>query len=434
MDRVSRLIAGLLLLLASFGVSAQSQYWSESPGGSGRTSGSGLELCKALYGANREITGYELNGGNYSCVYKSGSNYYLVGTIYLNTCSAPKVFINGSCQVKPSCGAGQIYQASTNTCIADCPSNGTQLPGAGPGTVFEAGNGLTTVVCLAGCEASAFMAAQQAGKNYVWGPISATGRACAAASPTPPGVTARDPACPVGKCPGTVNGQSVCVPCDKVKQTETSTKSESAATTASGAASAGPTATSTETGSSTTECANGKCTTTTTTTTTTGANGDKTDKTETTTEPQSDFCTRNPRDAVCKGTESSWGGTCAAFTCDGDAIQCAQAKAGWELACGLKVDESNPLIGVGQQATVGGDRPSDHPAHQSNTVALDLSTRLSSVPLFGVTGDCIGDKPFTFMGKGYTLPFSKWCPYLNILGSAFLAACYLSAAFIVFRD
>lgn len=272
--------------------------------------------------------------------------------------------------------------------------------------------------------------------NVTWGSWAQSGFSCTAGTPSV--LTSNDPKvqaakqCAAGTCPGTVNGQSVCVPCDKTKQTESSSSTTSASTTASGATSS-TTTTGSESGTARTECEDGQCTTT-TTTTTTGANGDKTDKTTTTTEPQSDYCTRNPKAEVCKGTESSWGGSCGAFTCDGDAVQCAQAKAGWELACGLKVDETNPLIGVGQQATAGGDRPADHPGNQANTIALDLSSRLSSVPLFGTSGDCIADKSITFMGKGYTLPFSKWCPYLNILGSAFLAACYLAAAFIIFRD
>ena len=346
----------------------------------------------------------------------------------MGSCAASSEF-DIACSGAPDevqCSGNKERDPETNTCV--CRS----IPKAGSfmvtGDHFDG--------CNDGCAMVLSSGWYDKTANTTWGSWSQSGFACTSGTPTT--LASSDPKfeaakqCAAGTCPGTVNGQSVCVPCDKTKQTESSSSSTSASTTASGATSS-TTTTGSERGTSRTECKDGQCTTT-TTTTSTGADGDKTDKTTTTSEPQSDYCTRNPKADVCKGTESTWGGSCGAFTCDGDAVQCAQAKAGWELACGLKVDETNPLIGVGQQATAGGDRPADHPGNQANTIALDLSSRLSSVPLFGASGDCIADKAFTFMGKGYTLPWSKWCPYLNILGSAFLAACYLAAAFIIFRD
>lgn len=435
MDRVSRLIASLLLFLAS------SSHGATAYVGGGFFWLTAVDACKAafansgsyVYGSTSGLDCFD-NGGvkrynisTYACsgvLYKSSGAGYTCGI----SCPSGQVNVSGVCKVKPTCASNQEYAAATNTC--DCK------------TIASAGSFMVTGDEYQGCN-NGCMLNLEAGwydktANVTWGhKWRQPGTACAVGVPNV--LSSADPKveaakqCEAGTCPSTVNGQSVCVPCDKTKQTETGTKSESSSTTASGASSAGPSSTSTESTSSRTECSNGSCTTT-ETTTTTGPNGDKTDKSTTTTEPQSDYCTRNPKADVCKGTESAWGGTCGGFTCDGDAVQCAQAKAGWELACGLKVDETNPLIGVGQQATAGGDRPADHPGNQANTIALDLSSRLSSVPLFGTSGDCIADKAITFMGKGYTLPFSRWCPYLNILGSAFLAACYLAAAFIIFRD
>lgn len=433
MDRVSRLI--LVLLLAFVPAVASAGYTCSFSGSTGThptDSAQAYGVMVAAFNARKVPFGATCN--------PTGAYYQKLRLVS----ASPPVFRSqiepmGSCAASPEfdiacsgspddvqCPSNQERDPATNTC--QCKD----IPAAGKFMV----SGDEYTGCNNGCSMVLKSGWFDKTNNVTWGDWGQPGSSCTVADKTV--ISNSDPKveaakqCAAGTCPGTVNGQSVCVPCDKTKQTEASSSSTSASTTASGATSS-TTTTDTESGTSRTECKDGQCTTR-TTTTTTGANGDKTDKTTTTSEPQSDYCTRNPKADVCKGTESSWGGTCGAFSCDGDAVQCAQAKAGWELACGLKVDETNPLIGVGQQATAGGDRPSDHPGNQANTIALDLSSRLSSVPLFGTSGDCIADKSVTFMGKGYTLPFSKWCPYLNILGSAFLAACYLAAAFIIFRD
>lgn len=435
MDRVSRLIFAFCLFCVSIAVSAQVTYTV--------TFGGVSATASTVDAAAASVASQKTAQQNVACVTSGGiprgyTSYSVLSVVGLVV--RFRATYGGDCNIAP-------YDPPPVTAVRNgqvtCPSHQEIDPDTQVCTcraIPKAGSFMVTGDHYDGCNNGCAMVLSSGWydktANTTWGSWSQSGFACTAGTPSV--LTSNDPKveaakqCAAGTCPGTVNGQSVCVPCDKTKQTESSSSSTSASTTASGATSS-TTTTGSESGTSRTECKDGQCTTT-TTTTTTGANGDKTDKTTTTSEPQSDYCTRNPKADVCKGTESTWGGSCGAFTCDGDAVQCAQAKAGWELACGLKVDETNPLIGVGQQATAGGDRPSDHPGNQANTIALDLSSRLSSVPLFGTSGDCIADKTITFMGKGYTLPFSKWCPYLNILGSAFLAACYLAAAFIIFRD
>lgn len=84
--------------------------------------------------------------------------------------------------------------------------------------------------------------------------------------------------------------------------------------------------------------------------------GLKCTKVTVTTEPTSDFCKDNPQAAACKNQkDSSFNGTCeAGFTCEGDAAQCASAKASWELRCvfqggsGGLLDEANPGGTAGQ--------------------------------------------------------------------------------------
>lgn len=440
MDRVSRLI---LVLSFFLGVAHADVYTINNRGatGSGSTALAAYTAWSSAY--NNTLETACIHNGQVTSAWqaRAATEFDAPGKrIRVQFNESP--IISGSYQ----CGWASIYDWVSYTVLtgADCAENkelDDEIGACVCKSIRDAGmhmvNGDTYTGCNDGCRMVLNSGWFDKTAGVTWGNWSQSSVACVVGDnnvigSTDPRVEAAKK-CAAGTCPGTVNGQSVCLPCDKAKESGTTTKTESSSTTASGASSPSSSGTSSDSTTTKTECSGGQCKTT-TTTTSTGADGTTTDKTTETTQPQSDYCTDNPKAEVCKGTESTWGGTCGSFTCDGDAVQCAQAKAGWELACGLKVDETNPLIGVGQQATAGGDRPSDHPGNQANTIALDLSSRLSSAPLFGTSGDCIADKPFTFMGKGYTLPFSKWCPYLNILGSAFLAACYLAAAFIIFRD
>lgn len=242
--------------------------------------------------------------------------------------------------------------------------------------------------------------------NTTWGTWNQTGSSCTAGTPSV--LTSNDPKveaakqCASGTCPGTVNGQSVCVPCDKTKQTESTSSSTSASTTASGATSS-TTITGSESGTTRTECKDGQCTTT-TTTTTTGANGDKTDKTTTTTEPQSDYCTRNPKADVCKGTESSWGGSCeSGFTCDGDAVQCAQARASYELRCKITETDSE-VIGKYNALKAEGLEGLHLPAMN---ITPPTPEAFGGCPIQDISID-LGFGPMAF-------PLSYVCPYLEVI-------------------
>lgn len=418
MDFVSRLILGLLLSW-SFAANAQSQYWSQYPS-SGITNSDPVQLCKTLYGTNREITGYQQSGSSYNCVYKSGSSYYIIGNIYPRTCTSPQQFVNGSCQVVPTCQANQEYDSSTNTC--DCKS----IPNAGlfmvSGDEFKG--------CMNGCSLTLRDGWYDKTANVTWGNWTQGGSACGVADKTvlgstDPKVTAQK-ACSPGTCPGTVNGQTVCVPCDKTKQTQSTSSSTSSSSTASGATSS-TTTSETDTSSSQTSCKDGSCTTT-TTTTTVGPNGDKVDKTTTKTEPQSDYCTQNPKAPVCKGTESSWGGSCGSFSCDGDAVTCAIAQASWKSACAVDIDESDPKVTAGQAAMSGGDRPGDHPGNSPEQSAFSANIDQSNP--FG--SECPADIPLDVMGQTVAIPLSHACDSLKFMGQVAVAFAMLGAAFIVF--
>lgn len=251
-------------------------------------------------------------------------------------------------------------------------------------------------------------------------------------------------ACKSGQVPytGTVNGKTVtvCGAPSKTSGTQTETTSNSSSTTTNNNGT--QTTSTTNTGDSKTTkttCENGTCTTTTTSSSSSGggsgtSGGSSSSGTQTKTESQESFCKANPQALVCKQQdESSFGGSCGAFSCSGDAVQCAQARAAHDLLCEVKLSDTDPNVIAGKAGASGGLVPGDHPGANGQTQAFALSSMLDSTPLFGTSGDCIADKTVPMMGQTLTLPFSRMCGALELLGNAFLAACFLAAGMIVFR-
>lgn len=235
-----------------------------------------------------------------------------------------------------------------------------------------------------------------------------------------------------GKCPGTVNGVEVWVTCDKsmTPGTYTTTTFE---VTPDG------TKTYTVTGGTVTTCTNGVCTTVSTTTTTVtvtpsaGGIGSSTTTVSggTSTGSLSGFCDQpgNSSLAICEG-EGAFGGACnTGFSCTGDAVLCATAKATNEQKCLLskESDEGTLYNSVKTNTTTTGIG--------TETIAINASSFDQSNAL-GVSS-CIPDKTITIamsnFSKTLTLPFSVLCPYLEQLGNVLVAVAMLGAMFIVFR-
>lgn len=310
----------------------------------------------------------------------------------------------------------------------NCPVSGTVVQPSG--TVFQAGDGLTNTLCLSGCQATAFMAAKHDGKNWVWGPIISTGSQCQPSSA--PGTTEAVPKCSLGQCPGTFNGNQICVPCDETKQESKSSSAEAAASAASGAAS-GAAQNTTKNGSSSTTCKGESCTTT-ENQTVNNPDGSTETKTKTVTQSKADYCKENPKAGACTGSESAWGGTCQSFTCDGDAVQCAQARGAWELACQLKTEATDPTVQAGTDAIARtGEAAIKDQLGMNTSQVFDLASRLDSTSLFGTPGACPSDTTLSLGIGSVTLPFASMCPQLNLVGVAMMGLAYLIAAFIVFR-
>jgi hypothetical protein len=314
----------------------------------------------------------------------------------------------------PTCGAvGSAYVPSA------CPSDPC---------VVAAGTGLSMEVCDGQCVVRGQAAGVSGGVGYVWGPFSVTGAHCVAGvAGSPPVVGVPPLVCGVGQCPGSVNGNTACYPCSATQSPGASTSTSSSETPASGASSS-----STGSTSSSTTCTGGNCSTT-TTTTVTRSDGTTSQQQTTTTQPVAAYCHANPADPQCgpsKDEPSTWGGSCAGFSCGGDAIQCAIAREQHVRNCAL-FDQETDLSRLGKAAATGGN-PSDHPRDQVQVASFALSSMLDSSPLFGSSGGCPADYAFSYAGQSLVIPFSQSCDVLHILGAMWMGICYLVAATIVF--
>lgn len=232
----------------------------------------------------------------------------------------------------------------------------------------------------------------------------------------------------VGKCPGTVNGVEVWVPCD---QTMTPTAKEE---TKFDPATGQTTKTTTQ---KDTQCAMGSCTTSSTVTVVVtasgGGTGTTTVSTGSETQAQSEYCRANPGAKQCQGSGTggdggSFGGACnAGFACTGDAVICATARATNELNCSFKPSPEGDSILAGIT--------SSEPSLSSSTVALGQSSFSSASDLPAGVG--MEDKAVNVSVGGYsqtvTIEFSKVNPWMAFLGNLMLALAWISAAAIVFR-
>lgn len=362
---------------------------------------------------------------------------YTLGTISpLGYCEVAKTTVactNGNCS-PPAAGTVYVtYTKSSVNCQPQCPAAG-ETKGSSS-TVWYAqrqGSAGSMTFCSDGCGFDGAIAGQDASGTYFGGPAVSKGATCTDSAATPNTTPSQ---VPPGKCPGTVNGTAVVVPCDKTWSAPT--KGTGTTTTTNGST----TSTSNTGNTSQTTCNAAVCTTT-TTTTQTNPDGSGGTTTGTSTQPRSEYCAKNPGDPQCSdgvddGADSpeedpsSFGGSCGGFSCSGDAVQCAMAQEQHRRNCTM-FETATPISTIGSNAANAQD-PADHPKNAADTVAVNLASKLSSVPLFGSTGQCPQDVNFSSQGHSFSLPFSVWCPYLNLLGAAFMAACYLAAGFIVFR-
>jgi len=329
----------------------------------------------------------------------------------------------------PECSENQELNPETNTCVCK----------TGPAGAFAVSGDVYTG-CNDGCTIVLTSGSYSATTNKTYGNWNQNGNTCSP-SPELPGVDSPDSPdgqdagkCPTGQCPGTFNGQFMCVPC-KGKESSDSSSSENTTETPNGASAPSGSASQSQTGSKSTECDAGVCTTK-ETVVTRNPDGSTTEQQKEMTESISDYCAKNPKAAICKAEDAGqWGGACAGgFQCKGDAVQCAQAQAAWKAACLLDVAADDPNVVKGGQAM-----SSDQSALRAQ-LGLDdtgenfnLSSMIDSDPLFAAGGGCPADQQVTLLGQSLTLSLSAWCSWLQTAGTILQAAAYLAAALIVFR-
>ena len=425
MDSFSRLIAFFFLLLP-FSASAQFIFTLSNWSGSGDTVHAAANAFVASYDASPQVQ-CQLAGGAFA--YRKLELTSVAGTtatfrqyfVATSACSASynQLFTLTASGNPVTCPSGQTRDPATNSCLCDYDRQ--------VGTQFVSGD--TNSACLGTCTIYLVSGWYDKTANITWGKSwIQNGASCSASDKPVVGSSEAYPQsaskCDAGTCPGTVNGQSVCVACSSSREnTKTKDSSTEVSTPASGASSA---TSSTSSGSSTTKCEGDKCTTT-TTTTTTNPDGSKTDKTSTKEQPKSDFCTDNPRSAICK-EGGTWGGSCGAFSCDGDAVTCAIAQASWKSACALDIEPTDSKVQAGNTALSGGDRPAGHPGN--NPSSSLFTANLDQTNPYGST--CPADIPLNVMGNVVSIPLSSACDTFKFMGQVAVAFTLLAAAFVIF--
>jgi hypothetical protein len=239
-----------------------------------------------------------------------------------------------------------------------------------------------------------------------------------------------DKRCPSGQVYGTVNGVGMCVPGNtktEGKESETTTKTN-------------PDGTKVETTTNKTEVTTcveaGSCTTTITTTVTTvtkDAGGTVTGTTtETTNETKpgdgtemGEFCEKNPKSPMCQN--SSFGGTCGAFACEGDAIQCAIAKEQHTRNCQTLENHSGGATSAEALTWYNANSKGeglDNPAQFKQTGTLPTIDQTTRSLGSGSLSDLVVD----VWGESITIPFSSLNTVLGYMGSILVAVALIIAA------
>jgi hypothetical protein len=342
-----------------------------------------------------------------------------------------------------TCNSGYVQNTANNGCVsvqqATCDlakSTGVTEWGS---TVGKAAMGSTTCMpngCQGQWTSTVTYTNKTTGISETEGNIAYTGGTCVY-NPSAGDTTSSYPDECKGGAYGQVNGINTCIPYDPNKNVVESTKATNQTVTGTvtpstpggtGTTSTGTTTTTTTEG---TKCDGGQCTTT-QNGTKANADGTTTTFTTTTTMTMSDYCKDHPTEELCKAADKgSFTGSCSSgFSCSGDAVQCAQARAAYDLKCTL-VDGPNGSSSV-EKALYEASAGATGTGIVTSAVALSSSSFDQSNAL-GVGASCALDKTITVRGTVVTLPFSQVCSSLAMMGNVLLAVGFLLAIRIVGR-
>lgn len=340
------------------------------------------------------------------------------------------VMEGGNCVPKPpgpeSCSSGEFWDAASKSCKPHVCSTADRWPFVN----YPGGAGLSECISTphGACIFDQVIVATPTGSRSVW---QGTGKKCSDGTEPKPAPSdgsdddaeqcgqlvcppKGDGTCKSGYTKGTIAGVASCV--KNTSDTKTEGKTETAAD-----GSQSKTTIKTET-----KCEGNTCVTTTTTAKENADGSSTTTGTSTKSESRDAYCAQNPRSTQCGDSESAWGGSCSAgFTCSGDPVQCAQARAAWGQKCAFDVDPQHSVVSEGRSAVAGTGSPVGD--RQTFSVAAAIQGRA-----YGPTSGCLSDESIYLLGREITIPWSKLCPYLNMLGWGGNAVTFVYAMLLVF--
>lgn len=330
------------------------------------------------------------------------------------------------------CPLGTKPDAVTQVCKPySCAVKGSYTAVTQPDVVVEN----VGPICMGGCTVNpASVKGASDGTLYATWPFVSAGQVCGGKADPDTGIDTgedkiRDAPIPCGAnmCPGSVNGAQVCVAC---KDTTIKGPSTSASAPPGAASGADPTPIpnappGSVTSEQSTSCTQSTCTTTTTYRDKNGAvTGSKTEE-----KGQESFCKDNPDASICK--KGAWGGNCGAYSCDGDAVQCAIAQRIHKTACDWEqVDDV--IKARGEAAMSGETRPDGHPFKTAAETSMSFSSLIDRSNPIG--GGCPTDTAIAYAGRSWVIPWSQHCDKFQLIGNLMVGVCMLAAAFIVFRS
>lgn len=138
-----------------------------------------------------------------------------------------------------------------------------------------------------------------------------------------------------------------------------------------------------------------------------------------------DYCAQNANSRLCQAG-GTFSGSCGAFTCTGDATECAVAREIHTRNCQL-VDgngQSTTYSAQFNQAAAAGN-----PGPAGTSVSMSMQSVIDQTNLLG--SSCPTD---VTIGSGLVLPLSELCSPLQLLGQLLVGLTMFAALFIVFRS
>ena len=453
------MVCMLFVLMPSLASAALSPAYQDfGPGSGGPFFSTPLEACKSIYPST--VGTYHQGGGAYPCE----GQYGTIGVVYgfRFSCPANSTGSGNSC----ICNSG--YAESNGACVsttspdAKCAGD-FNLSGfaLGSGKLLDSqvlnGEVPSGDMCWpydspsSGCTVRFVqdkVVTMPGGTKQTYGrlgmyqgaPGATQGKACEVPAATPgDGTTAEEKCSKAGyassesspggrvcldppKCPGgfggEVNGVEVCVKDEGTnvvkseKNTETKNKDGS-----------------TDKVNEKTTCQGKTCTTEKTTTNTPSGGGSSTViNSSTVVQSKEDYCKSNANSAQCNssangqedGKGGNFGGSCdGGFTCEGDALQCAQVREQYKRNCEMmdKDKDANSLTNKALNGT--DDKSADAMKESAGQVNVGSTFDQSGM---GWSHSCPADPriALNFGGSGaeFSIPFSRICGPLGVLSLA----------------